>query len=81
MSDPGNYLIHETLSLEERALLHTALNNAIVALNTWTNIHAPDMCKDVYVREAHERVMRNGGTLAFIADTVSQCVNARKLLE
>lgn len=61
--------------------LREALQNAILALDTWTHIHAPDMCDEKRVQEAGQRIMNNGGTLYYIATTVEQCRKARRLVK
>jgi len=37
------------------------------ALNDWVAMHAPDLCGEDMVVEARARIIRHGGTLAYIA--------------
>lgn len=58
--------------------LRKALESAIVALDSWTNTYASDLCNEKYVKEAQQRIADAGGTIAYIADTVLECKNALK---
>lgn len=63
---------------EEVQRLRTALESAIIALDSWTCTYAPEFCDEKYVEEAQQRIAYGGGPLAYIADTVSECKNALK---
>lgn len=47
--------------------LKEALQNHVVALDDWLNLYASEFCDKVRVKEAYERIHRNGGHLAYIA--------------
>lgn len=52
--------------------LRDALLRSRIALDTWLNTYASDCCDPVKVKEAGERIMSGGGTLAYIADVQRQ---------
>lgn len=56
------------------------LNSAITALDDWTNTYAEDFCDKNRVKEAKNRIKNSGGTIAYIADTVLLCKQARDSL-
>lgn len=62
---------------KDRNSIQTALQSAIVALNDWMCIYAPEMCDESRVKDAYNRVYE-GGTLYYIATVVEQCNNALK---
>lgn len=68
------------MNLKDKEVLTAALDAAILALDDWTNIHASDFCDEVRVAEANARVNERG-TIAYIADTVQQCKEAKKVLK
>jgi len=53
-----------------------ALRASISALNDWTHMYAPAFCDERAVVESYHRIRDNGGTLAYIADTILQCKKA-----
>lgn len=61
---------------EDIILLHKALDAAILALDDWTNIRAPEFCQDDRVKAARDRLNENG-TLWYIATVVEQCREAQ----
>lgn len=65
--------------MDKQKLLE-ALNAAITALDDWTNTYASDFCDESRVAEAWRRIKDNGGTVAYIADTVKLCKDARDSL-
>ena len=55
-------------TLQHQGKKNAALRKAAIALDTWTNIYAPEFCSLAAVRAARKRI--DGiGTLAFIAET------------
>jgi hypothetical protein len=60
---------------EERASMRTALQAAITALDDWTHTYAPEFCNPQRVEAAQERIGQVG-TIAYIADVVTQCRKA-----
>lgn len=60
---------------KERNSTRTALQAAITALDDWTHTYAPEFCNPERVKEAEERVY-SVGTIAYIADVVTQCRKA-----
>ena len=65
----------------DKEILINALNAAITALDDWTNTYASDFCEEKRVKEAWKRIKDNGGTIAYIADTVKLCKDARDSLK
>ena len=64
----------------EKELLINTLNAPITALDDWTNTYASDFCDEERVKEAWKRISDNGGTIAYIADTVKLCKDTRDSL-
>ena len=58
-------------SAREREL-SAALRRSMTALDDWLNTYASEFCDEVRVKEAGERIMKEGGTLAYIADVQEQ---------
>ena len=48
-----------------------ALDKSRIALDDWINTYAPAFCDEARVKAARERI-RNGGTLAYLADIQQQ---------
>lgn len=44
-----------------------ALDTSRVAIDDWLNTYAHDMCDEERVKEARDRIYKNGGTIAYIA--------------
>lgn len=65
--------------MDNQKLIET-LNAAITALDDWTNTYASDFCDEARVAEAWRRIKDNGGTIAYIADTLQLCKDARDSL-
>lgn len=65
--------------MDKQKLIET-LNAAITALDDWTNTYASEFCDENRVAEARKRIKDNGGTVAYIADTVQLCKQARDSL-
>lgn len=65
----------------DKESLCKALDAVILALDDWTNTYASDFCDETRVVEAWKRIKDNGGTIAYIADTVQQCREAKKVLK
>lgn len=55
-----------------------ALDTAIQVLNDWTCTYASDFCEDKHVDAAKKRINLYG-TIAYIADAVQKCKEAKKL--
>jgi len=53
------------------------MQEAITALDDWTNIYAPELCNEERVKEAQNRI-NEYGTLAYIAAVVDNCHEALK---
>lgn len=51
----------------ESDVLRAALQQSVVAVNDLLNIYADDMCSESDVQESRQRILRNGGTLHYIA--------------
>lgn len=66
--------------MDKQKLLE-ALNAAITALDDWTNTYASEFCDENRVKEAWKRIKDNGGTVAYIADTLQLCKDARNSLD
>jgi hypothetical protein len=64
----------------DKETLREALDAAILALDDWTNTYASEFCDEARVAEAKARLNAQG-TIAYIADTVQQCREARNLLK
>ena len=60
--------------------LRKAMDAAILALDDWINTYAEDFCDEARVAEAKTRLNAQG-TIAYLADTVQQCREARKLIK
>ena len=58
-------------SAREREL-SKALELSMTALDDWLNTYASEFCDEARVKEARERIMEEGGTLAYIADVQEQ---------
>lgn len=52
---------------EEIERLRGALRASETALDDWLHQYAADLCNDADVVETQDRIMRHGGTLAYIA--------------
>jgi hypothetical protein len=52
--------------------LEEALKRSITALDDWLNTYASEFCHEWRVKEARERIMEEGGTLAYIGDLQAQ---------
>lgn len=48
------------------------IRDADAALLDWLHTYAPELCKKEHVDVSWERIMANGGTLAYIADLLSR---------
>ena len=72
--DPGNEAYkqrsaHRTAkTLENYRDMRDALRASMIALDDWLNTYASEFCDEERVKEAGERIMSGGGTLAYIAD-------------
>ena len=55
--------------------LEQLLRRAVVALNDWTQTYAEEFCDPENVEQAKKRIEESGGTIAYIADLVSD-INA-----
>ena len=53
---------------QENKLLRKALTNSTIALDDWIHTFAAELCHEKHVKEAHDRINKNGGTLAYVAD-------------
>jgi hypothetical protein len=62
-------------NLFEKERLRSALQNAIIALDDWTNTYASEFCDEERVKEAHDRIAEYG-TIGYIASVVKQCRDA-----
>lgn len=51
---------------KKNKVLREALQNAILALDSWSATHAPDMYRETHVAAAQKRIMDNGGTLHYL---------------
>lgn len=60
---------------EERTSMRTALQAAIIALDDWLNLSAPEFCNEDRVKEAQNRVYKEG-TVSYISDVTAQCRRA-----
>jgi len=58
--------------------LREATAAAIVALDDWVNTYAEELCNEERVKEAHERIKDNGGTLYYVGTVLQQCREALK---
>jgi hypothetical protein len=58
-------MTHKTVPLADR--LADALDASRMALDDWLNTYASEHCNAERVREANDRIMDSGGTLAYIA--------------
>jgi predicted RNA-binding Zn-ribbon protein involved in translation (DUF1610 family) len=68
----ANAGLHEKIR-NDRATIETlraALRKSTQALDDWTATFASEFCAETRVKEAHDRIMENGGTLAYIAGIV-----------
>lgn len=63
---------------EDRQSMRTALQAAIIALNDWLHIYAPEFCSEEHVKESQDRVFEYG-TLAYISSVTTQCRDALRL--
>lgn len=54
-----------------------ALEMAELALADWVNTHAPEHCDIKRVKQAYDRIMDHGGTLAYIGH-INQRIRAAK---
>ena len=59
-----------TIAQDRIEQLEAALQKSTQALDDWTSIYASEFCDEARVEEAHDRIKKNGGTLAYIADIV-----------
>lgn len=64
----------------DKQILTDALDAAILALDDWTAITAPDFCDEARVKAAQER-LTNYGTLWYIATTIDKLRKAKELLK
>jgi len=62
---------------KDRKSLRTALQEAITALDDWTNVYAPELCDPERVKEAKARISEYG-TLAYISIVLENCRKAIK---
>ena len=62
---------------QENETLRSALKTAIIALDDWTHLYAPEFCDEERVNQAQIRLSEHG-TLYYIADVVTQCRDALK---
>lgn len=62
-------------NLFERERLRSALQEAIIALDDWTNSYAPEFCNPERVKEAQDRIYEYG-TIGYIASVVTRCREA-----
>ena len=53
---------------DDNAKLRECGEDAALALNDWLSTHAPDEAGEDWVKEARNRISRNGGTLAYVTD-------------
>ena len=67
-------------SIVHKETLRNALDAAILALDVWTNITAPDFCNEARVAEAKARLNEHG-TIWYIANVVQQCKEAKEYLK
>ena len=67
-------------SIVHKESLHKALDAAILALDDWTNITAPDFCDEARVAEAKAR-LNEYGPISYIATVVQQCREAKEYLK
>ncbi len=59
------------------AMKNDAIDTAIVALNDWLHVYAPEFCDEKRVVEAQNR-LQEGGTLYYIATVLQKCRPALK---
>lgn len=52
---------------QENADLCDALQDSSTALDDWLNTYAAELCNEEQVERAFNRIVKNGGTLAYIA--------------
>jgi hypothetical protein len=64
----------------DKETLRDAIDAAILALDDWINTYAEDFCDEVRVAEAKARLNAQG-TIAYLANTVQQCREARNLIK
>jgi hypothetical protein len=64
----------------DKEVLTAALDAAILALDDWANITAPEYCNESRVAEAKAR-LNEYGTLWYVATTVQTLVKAKELLK
>lgn len=64
----------------DKEILRKAMDAAILALDDWINTYAEDFCDETRVAEAKARLNENG-TIAYLANTVQQCREARNILK
>ena len=58
--------------------LQAALERSKTAIDDWLNTYASEFCNEERVKEAGVRIMKGGGTLAYIADVQEQNRRALK---
>ena len=66
--DCAHYIREADEARERIAAYELALSESIIAIDDWLNTYAFDLCSEERVKEAHDRIMREGGTLAYIAE-------------
>ena len=68
------------MKTQDKEIVRKAIDDAILALDDWTNVYAEDFCNEARVAEAKVRLNAHG-TVWYIATTVATLVKAKELLK
>ena len=68
------------MSIKDKEVLTAALDAAILALDDWANVTAPEFCDEARVAEAKAR-LKQDGTVWYIASTIVNLRKAKELLK
>ena len=59
--------------------LHAACDLALLIIDDWIHVYAPEFCHDNAVARTRSRIVENGGTLAYLAQSADRIREIREI--